>query len=183
MSDKDHLFWRVRMDHGTQATYADPVNNAFSAASYQPAYDGQGQWTHTFGSNATNQFIYAGSYYRAIFTANDQSVFPFSVQGIGFNLTAVGGENYAFPQGRNVTQYQFVDDFTWTKGAHSFKFGANFRRYDITDYTFSTYQSPLVLLGSAGRPVLRSGPLLPCTLPPAVNRAGCPVGSGTVCPG
>ena len=56
------------MDHGTQATYADPINSAFNAASFQPAYDGQGQWTHSFGSNATNQFIYAGSYYRAIFT-------------------------------------------------------------------------------------------------------------------
>ncbi len=66
--DKDQAFWRVRMDHGTQATYADPINTAFSAASYQPAYDGQGQWTHVFSPNATNQFIYAGSYYRAIFT-------------------------------------------------------------------------------------------------------------------
>src|SRR5580658_10281528 len=51
LSDKDHLFWRVRMDHGTQATYADPINNAFSAASYQPAYDCQGQWTHVFSPN------------------------------------------------------------------------------------------------------------------------------------
>ena len=57
--------------------------------------------------------------------------------GNGFNLTSVGGGIYDFPQGRNVTQYQFVDDFSYTKGAHSLKFGANFRRYDITDYTFS----------------------------------------------
>ena len=66
------------MDHGTQATYADPINPAFNAASFQPAYDGQGQWTHTFGTNATNQFIYAGSYYRAIFTQSPDanSVFP-----------------------------------------------------------------------------------------------------------
>ena len=69
------------MDHGTQATYADPINPAFNAASFQPAYDGQGQWTHTFGSNATNQFIYAGSYYRAIFTQSHDanSVFPTEV--------------------------------------------------------------------------------------------------------
>ena len=59
LSDNDHLFWRVRMDHGTQATYADPINNAFSAASYQPSYDGQGQWTHVFSPNATNNFVYA----------------------------------------------------------------------------------------------------------------------------
>ncbi len=55
-----------------------------------------------------------------------------------------------FPQGRNVTQYQFVDDFSWTKGAHSLKFGGNFRRYDITDYTFSTFTNPLSVITSVG---------------------------------
>ncbi len=150
LSDKDHLFWRVRMDHGTQATYADPINSAFDAASFQPAYDGQGQWTHTFGSNATNQFIYAGSYYRAIFTQSPDttSVFPATVLMSPLGYTDMGGDVYVFPQGRNVTQYQFVDDFSWTKGAHSLKFGANFRRYDITDYTFSVLNNPLAVITS-----------------------------------
>jgi hypothetical protein len=145
LSDKDHLFWRVRMDHGTQATYADPINPAFSAASYQPAYDGQGQWTHVFSPNVTNNFVYAGSYYRAIFTQNDPSLFPFAVIGATYNLSQVGGLVYDFPQGRNVTQYQGVDDFSWTKGAHALKFGANFRRYDVTDYAFSVLNNPEVL--------------------------------------
>ena len=150
MSDKDHLFWRVKMDHGTQPTTVDFINPAFSADSKQPSYDGQGQWTHVFSPNATNQFVYAGSYYRAIFTQNNPDLFPFAVIPIGFNLTQVGGTVYAFPQGRNVTQYQFVDDFSWTKGAHSIKFGANFRRYDITDYTFSRLTNPEVLVFDQG---------------------------------
>jgi hypothetical protein len=137
LSDKDHLFWRVSMDHGTQPTTVDFINPAFSADSYQPQYNGQGQWTHTFSPNLTNQFVYAGSYYRAIFTQNDPQLFPIAVLGSGFALTQVGGEVYAFPQGRNVTQYQFVDDLSYTKGNHDLKFGANFRRYDITDYIFS----------------------------------------------
>ena len=150
LSDKDHLFWRVRMDHGTQATYADPINPAFNAASYQPAYDGQGQWTHVFSPNATNNFVYAGSYYRAIFTQTDgaNSVFPTQVLMSPLGYTNMGGDLAAFPQGRNVTQYQFVDDFSWTKGAHSLKFGANFRRYDITDYTFSQLNNPLSVITS-----------------------------------
>jgi hypothetical protein len=146
MSDKDHLFWRVRMDHGTQATYADAINPAFSAASKQPSYDGQGQWNHVFSPNTTNQFIYAGSYYRAIFTQNNPGLFPYAVIPVGLNLTSVGGLTYDFPQGRNVTQYQFIDDLSWTKGAHSLRFGANFRRYDITDYTFSVLNNPEVLV-------------------------------------
>ena len=91
MSDKDHLFWSVSFDHGTQATYADPINSAFSAASYQPQYNGQGQWTHTFGSNATNQFVYAGSYYRAIFNQDDAAAtFPtwLDLGGLGYTSLA-----------------------------------------------------------------------------------------------
>ena len=147
MSDKDHLSWRYRMDHGTQPTQVDFFNPAFAANSFQPSYDGQGQWNHVFSPNATNQFIYAGSYYRAIFTNNDPQLFPQDVFGYGFNLTDLGAVA-SFPQGRNVTQYQFVDDFSWTKGVHALKFGANFRRYDITDYTFSVLNNPLVYLGS-----------------------------------
>ena len=147
-SDKDHVFWRVRIDQGTQATFADPINSAFNAASYQPAYDGQSQWNHVFGPNATNQFIAAGSYYRAIFTQGNPGLFPYSLVSTGFNLTNVGGLVFDFPQGRNTTQYQIVDDFSLTKGAHSLKFGANFRRYDITDYTFSIRNNPEVFIAT-----------------------------------
>ncbi len=161
LSDKDHLFWNVSADHGTQATYADPINSAFSAASYQPQYNGQGQWTHTFGSNATNQLVYAGSYYRAIFTQNDAAgTFPawYDMNAV-LGYTSMGNIESAFPQGRNATQYQFVDDFSWTKGAHTFKFGANFRRYDITDYVFSQFS-----------PAFGSGPLaLPFALSDVYN--------------
>jgi hypothetical protein len=150
LSDRDHLFWSVTFDSGVQATYADPVNSAFSAASYQPSQDGQGQWTHTFGSNATNQLVYAGSYYRAIFTQFDAaSTFPTQLDlTTGLGYTSLANQEYVFPQGRNVTQYQIVDDFSVTKGAHDLKFGANFRRYDVTDYVFSESIYPLSYIGS-----------------------------------
>ena len=154
-TDRDHLFWSVSADHGTQATGADPINTAFSAASYQPQYNGQGQWTRTFGANATNQFIYAGSYYRAIFTQNNAAgTFPTQLDLSSIGYTSLGGQfgggagEFIFPQGRNSTQYQFIDDFSITKGAHSLKIGANFRRYDITDYVFSEGANPLSLFSS-----------------------------------
>ncbi len=43
---------------------------------------------------------------------------------------------------------QFLDDLSWTKGAHSLKFGGNFRRYDITDYVFGQFTNPLSLFTS-----------------------------------
>ena len=144
-SEKNQFYFRARIDHGVQATYADPINPAFSAASYQPAYDGQFGWTHIINSNTTNQFNADLSHYQAIFTQVDPQLFPYAFIEEGFNLTEVGGLTYDFPQGRNVTQYQFIDDLSWTKGKHNFKFGGNFRRYDITDYTFNLLNNPEVL--------------------------------------
>src|ERR1700739_2042998 len=51
----------------------------------------------------------------------------------------IGGADYAFPQGRNVTGYQFNDDLTWIRGKNPWKFGYTFRRDDITDYTSSEH--------------------------------------------
>jgi hypothetical protein len=150
VSQRDQIYFRARIDHGTQATLADPFNSGLSAASYQPAYDGQFGWTHEFNSNLTNQFNADLSHYQALFTQTNPSVFPYSIISTGFNLgDASGITSYAFdfPQGREVTQYQFIDDLSWTRGRHSFKFGANFRRYDITDYTFSVLNNPEVLIG------------------------------------
>ncbi len=190
MSDKDHLFWSVSFDHGTQATYADPINPAFSAASYQPQYNGQGQWTHTFGSNATNQFVYAGSYYRAIFTQNDAAAtFPAWVfMGLALGYTDMAHIESVFPQGRNATQYQFVDDFSVTKGAHNLKFGGNYRRYDITDYIIQRIQSRLAIRSAddplrADRSLQRRRRLLPVQLSEPRNLPRGPLGLGYVCPG
>ena len=150
VTPKDQIYFRARIDHGTQATLADPLSNDLSAASKQPAYDGQFGWTHVFGPTATNQFSADLSHYQAIFTQNNPSLYPYSIISTGFNLgdpSSVTNYGFNFPQGRNVTQYQFIDDFSWTKGKHSLKFGANFRRYDITDYTFSVLNIPEILLG------------------------------------
>ncbi len=158
LSDRDHLFWQVSADQGVQATGPDPINAAFNVASYQPNYNGQGQWTHTFGSNATNQFIYGGLYYRFIFsTADGPATFPGVLDMANLGFTSLGGGSpsfaglgqFIFPQGRNVTQYQFVDDFSWTHGNHTLKVGANFLRYDVSDYIFSEgVGTPLAVIGN-----------------------------------
>src|SRR5260370_8258776 len=55
----------------------------------------------------------------------DNSLFPLNNHGT------------AFPQGRNVTQYGIVDDFSWSRGRHSLRFGVNFRRDDVSDHNFT----------------------------------------------
>src|ERR1035438_4191463 len=50
--------------------------------------------------------------------------------GGGFATIGAG----AFPNGRNVGHFQLNDDFSWSKGTHTFKAGVN-ARYDQYTYT------------------------------------------------
>jgi len=168
LSDKDHLFIHSKVDHGVQPTESSFLDPIFSAQSPQPSYEGQLSETHTFSPQLTNQFLFAASYYRAIFTntngtALGKGLLPYTLipegNALGCVLDAagnnclrnydwdisgnasdwIGAEDYAFPQGRNVTGYQFTDDLSWTKGKHTLKFGYAFRRDDLTDYTDSEH--------------------------------------------
>ena len=148
-SDKDHLFVHFEIDKGLQASYTSLLDPVFNADSPQPQYSGQLNETHTFSPNLTNQFLFSAIYYRAIFTntslADAVKVAPFSLifadQDLGNNGTGAwpGGLDLIWPQGRNVTGYQFTDDVNWTKGNHNFQFGWTMRRNDVTDYSPSEY--------------------------------------------
>ncbi len=134
----DKAFLHFKMDRGLQATYTDPLTPTFNATSFQPQYEGQVQWTHTLSANTVNSLSLNGSYYRAIFNltnpAGALSLQPIEMQFSGKALYDLGHDYNVFPQGRNVTQYGFVDDASHTMGNHTFKFGANLARYDITDW-------------------------------------------------
>ena len=145
LGSNDRLFGRVQTDHGTQATYTDPINPLFNATSVQPEYQGQLSETHTFGSRAVNQLVFSGQWYSAIFgnlnpTAT-QAAFPTNLYFNDGSLTTLGGENFLWPQGRNVQQWQAVDDFSWTLGNHTIKFGVNWRRSDVTDFDYGQYST------------------------------------------
>jgi hypothetical protein len=136
----DKVYFRYKTDHGVQPTFTDPISPVFNATSTQPAYEGQANWTHSFSNAAVNQFILSGSYYSAVFKSANQAAalaaFPYSMFPAG-PYTPLGGENFIFPQGRNVGQAQVVDDFSFTKGKHSLKFGVNYRNNHVTDFVYS----------------------------------------------
>src|SRR5579871_229433 len=155
IGNRDRMFVHFRTDHGLQATITDPLNRALNAQSVQPQYEGQLQETHQVGADGVNQFILAGSWYSAIFgppnIAAAQALIPYQLNFAGGEFNTPGSAFYGtWPQGRNVTQYQISDDYGWQKGAHNLKFGVNFRRNDLTDYTpggnFATI--PLAVFGS-----------------------------------
>jgi len=154
LSAADHLFIHSKVDHGVQPTQTSFLDPIFNAASPQPSYEGQMNETHTFSPRLTNQFLFTASYYRAIFTNTNASSLaksiPFVLIPEGFasggewdvngNASSwIGGVDYAFPQGRNVTGYSFNDDVNWILGKHNIKVGYAFRRDDITDFTSSEH--------------------------------------------
>jgi hypothetical protein len=146
LTDKDKLFVRYRMDRGLQPTTTDAISPDFNAVSDQPQYEGQINYTRTINPTTINQFIASGSWYSAIFDLTNRSkalqTFPYALienTGAGWysgGASGLFGPSSAFPQGRVVTQYQFTDDLSMTRGIHEFKTGINFRRNDISDWWF-----------------------------------------------
>ncbi|HTZ49844.1 MAG TPA: carboxypeptidase regulatory-like domain-containing protein [Verrucomicrobiae bacterium] len=141
LTAKDDIFFRFKLDYGLQPTAINPLSSAFDANSNQPAYDYQANYRHVFNATMTNNFTATLSHYVAQFAqdiAAWQKEFPYG--GVTFGgavgFSSINGTVGDFPQGRNITQYQFIDDFSWVHGNHSFKFGENFRRYDVSDHNF-----------------------------------------------
>src|SRR5260370_1744216 len=141
VGNNDKMFVRVQHESGQQATYTDPLSPAFVAHSSQPEWQSQLSETHTFGANKVNNFIASLQWYSALFTiVNQAAEFQTLPQTVAFgdgSLFPLNNLGTAFPQGRDVTQYGIVDDFSWSRGKHDFRFGVNFRRDDVSDHNFT----------------------------------------------
>jgi hypothetical protein len=133
----DNFFAHFKYDNGTQPTYVDPINSAFDANSKQPDWEGQLQETRTFSPNLVNQFVFSTAWYSAIFENENPTaaaaLVPYTLGFTDGSFSTLGGELTSFPEGRNVTQYQFNDDVSWTKGKQTWKFGFTMKRDDTTD--------------------------------------------------
>ena len=159
-TDKDHLFAHWTIDKGLQATYTNLLNPIFNADSPQPAYEGQIGEQHIFSPHIANSFMFSTIYYRAVFTNTSEAasakLVPFTLVfadgDLGSNGIGAwpGGLNLIWPQGRNVTGYQFQEDLNWINGKHTLGIGWTMRRDDITDFSPSEYTiSPEAVATSA----------------------------------
>jgi Carboxypeptidase regulatory-like domain len=161
ISNKDKLFGRFKADHGDQPTSTDLILPAvFSTSSNQPEYEGQINETHVFSPNVVNNAILSGLWYTAIFLPDSGQAAVLS--NLGYSTVSIGGgasiselggssvPDYIFPQGRNSTMAQLTDDFSITKGAHTFKLGINYRRDYFTDFDQQPLTGGLVAFGGLG---------------------------------
>jgi len=147
VSDKQKLYGRYKMDHGSQPTFTSFINPLFSAVSIQPEYEGQFNDSYVLSPTKTNVFVAAANWYSAYFgPGNVQASYAelpmFLVGDAGLDASGVNaspglpleGVPGVLTQGRNVAQYQLEDDFSWIVGKHTLKFGENFRRDLVSDY-------------------------------------------------
>jgi len=150
VTNNDKVFVRLQEDKGVQATFTDQINPVFNAVSTQPEYQGQVSWNRAFGAKAANNLIVSDQYYSAIFsTANlaaSLAALPTSVIINDGSFTGLGGDDPDWPQGRNVTGYQLVDDFSYSLGTnHTLKAGLYFHRNLVSDHDYGAFTSGLAL--------------------------------------
>jgi hypothetical protein len=137
---KDSVWYRFQQDTGLQAAYTDPINPIFNSYSPQPQRTLVAGYTHVFSPDLVNQFNPGASWYSSIFEPNNysqvQQAFPIVLASGSDSVpfSTLGGNNNTYPQGRKVTQWQINDNLTWTYGKHTWKFGINTRRLDVSNY-------------------------------------------------
>jgi Carboxypeptidase regulatory-like domain len=132
-------------DAGVQATGTSPINPLYNSVSNQPSF--QVSLSHTWVVTPTivNTLNASVLWYTALFGVQNfsqtQALMPDSIaigeggaNGGGFATVGAG----AFPNGRNVGHFQINDDFSWTKGKHTFKAGVNARK---DQYTYTSIAS------------------------------------------
>src|ERR1700690_626101 len=151
INSKSSIWYRFQQDTGLQAAYTDPINTIFNSYSPQPQWTLVLGYTRVFSPNLVNQFNPGVSWYSSLFLPNNYAqvldTFPIVLAGGSSNapFTTVGGNDQTYTQGRKVTQWQINDNLIWSRGHHSFKFGENSRRLDVSDYDLGEGVVPSVI--------------------------------------
>lgn len=157
INDKERIFFRFKTDQGHQPTGTNLVNPLYNVQSNQPQYEGQLNLSSTLSPTMVNNLTASVLYYSAIFTSgnlssvtaalpvnlflnNDGGINAGGWYPIGFGYQPVPGLAFdegfqTFPQGRNVGQFELLDDLSKIIGKHNLKVGVNYRYNRVSDYT------------------------------------------------
>jgi Carboxypeptidase regulatory-like domain/TonB-dependent Receptor Plug Domain len=158
INDKHMIYFRVTDDQGSQPSFVSLINPTWNQVSIQPSYTGQLNDRYVFSTNVINELIVGALYSSSIFEpanlnaglASSPTEFDQAADGGTNTFAGVGQSTFFtasttlgspwvdFPGGTNSTQYQILDDLSWTKGKHNVKFGLDFLRYDMTDVSLLT---------------------------------------------
>jgi hypothetical protein len=109
-------------------------------------------WTHTFNNRMLNEFRVGYSRNAVQFGGNTVGSVPL-MNNVANTMTSVGftnanllpfGPGSNFPEGRIVNSYQLQDNFSYTKGQHQLKWGANITNQRSPNVFLPTYNGAYV---------------------------------------
>ena len=127
----------LRYSQGYQNTYCDQVNGG------QPAFPGTtcfvdttrdpynwaGNWRWSAAGNIVNELVVGQNHFTFDFVSPMADPSRYSLTGAPVTLP----EDYQVGNLRSIDTFQFVDNLSWLKGSHSFRFGTNMRFQRHTD--------------------------------------------------
>lgn len=137
-SDRDSFTMRVGYVHNDFHSALGGITNSTPDGNglFVRDFSILGTWTRTINPNLLNQVLIQ------VVPRNRSSALPNADNGINFSLgnfgapglggTSTYGESALIPYKAHQQRYQFEDDITWNRGAHTFKFGASYRPANYT---------------------------------------------------
>jgi len=176
LTDKDHIAFSWFVGQGTQtAPVSSDLTPYFENApihvdNFSLVYN------RVLSNSITNQLSAGVSYFNQVFSDADTAFDP---QGLGLNtgvtdpslvgsphlcidpdgcsstLTAGAGAGFdplgvTAPSGRNDITGHLDETLAWTKGAHQFKFGGEFRQAQVDDFYQTGQRGTIIFDGSQG---------------------------------
>lgn len=132
-SDRDTITFRVGYAHNNFTSPLDGITNGTpdSYGLFVRDFSILSTWTRSISPNLVNQVLVQ------VVPRNRSSAIPFHENGVNFSLGNLGaagpggtstfGGPALLPYLAHQQRYQFEDNITWTKGAHTLKFGASYR--------------------------------------------------------
>jgi hypothetical protein len=80
-------------------------------------------WRYNPTPSITNEFVFGRNYFKYNFDQPNRSLTTYTLDSAPVTVPA----DTSYGNLRTLRTWQFVDNATWTRGAHAVKFGANFR--------------------------------------------------------
>ena len=132
-NSKDNLTLRLGYAHNDFTSPLDGITNGTpdSYGLFVRDFSILSTWTRSISPSVVNQVLVQ------VVPRNRSSAIPFHENGVNFSLGNLGGLGPGgtstfggpamLPYLAHQQRYQFEDNITWTKRAHTFKFGASYR--------------------------------------------------------
>jgi outer membrane receptor protein involved in Fe transport len=143
---------------------------AFAQKSPTRVQVGSGSWLSVFSSSHVNEVRFGYSRFSNTFGSLDDTLNPASAFGLNLNTSKLGLPEFDFngsienlgatifgiPRGRTSQTYQILDNFTWTHGRHTSKFGGEYRRA-MVDFSNDNFTRGLFSFNSTPPPIVVPG--------------------------